>query len=96
MRTSLPPRQMSVVDAETFDARPALRENANRKDSFSCKAMSRTVPRSRAHSSHMRRRYAMKLVITVEDIKGQCPAYRAGDRIVLDNGFKFNLRETTA
>lgn len=38
----------------------------------------------------------MKLVITVEDIKGRCPAYRVGDRIVLDSGFKFNLRETTA
>ena len=38
----------------------------------------------------------MKLVITVEDVKGRCPAYRTGDRVVLDSGFKFNLRETTA
>jgi uncharacterized repeat protein (TIGR04076 family) len=38
----------------------------------------------------------MKLVITVEDIKGRCPAYCVGDRVVLDNGFRFNLKETTA
>lgn len=38
----------------------------------------------------------MKLVITVEEIKGRCPAYQKGDKIVLDNGFKFNLKETTA
>jgi len=39
---------------------------------------------------------AVKLVITVEAIKGRCPAYRVGDRIVLDNGYRFNLKETTA
>ncbi len=38
----------------------------------------------------------MKLVITVEKIKGRCPAYKVGDKIVLENGFKFNLQETTA
>ena len=38
----------------------------------------------------------MKLVITVIDIKGRCPAYKVGDKIVLDSGFKFNLQETTA
>lgn len=38
----------------------------------------------------------MKLVIKVEEIKGRCPAYTVGDQIVLDNGFKFNLQETTA
>ena len=38
----------------------------------------------------------MKLVITVIDIKGRCPAYKVGDKIVLDNGYKFNLQETTA
>lgn len=43
-----------------------------------------------------RRKPGMKLVIAVEDIKGRCPAYKAGDKIVLDAGFKFNLRETTA
>ncbi|NOZ21102.1 MAG: TIGR04076 family protein [Planctomycetes bacterium] len=37
-----------------------------------------------------------KLVITVEDIKGRCPAYKKGDKIVLDRGYKFNLQETTA
>ena len=38
----------------------------------------------------------MKLIITVEEIKGRCPTYKVGDRVVLDNGFKFNLEETTA
>ena len=38
----------------------------------------------------------MKLVITVEKIKGNCPAYKVGDKIVLDHGFMFNLQETTA
>jgi uncharacterized repeat protein (TIGR04076 family) len=38
----------------------------------------------------------MKLVIRVEDIKGRCPAYEVGDRIVLDGGFRLNLEETTA
>ena len=42
------------------------------------------------------RKPAMKLVITVEKIKGHCPAYKVGDKIVLDNGFQFNLQETTA
>ena len=32
----------------------------------------------------------------VEDIRGRCPAYRTGDRLVLDHGFRFNLTETTA
>jgi len=38
----------------------------------------------------------MKLIIRVEDIKGRCPAYEVGDRIVLDSGFRLNLEETTA
>ena len=38
----------------------------------------------------------MQVVITAEAIEGRCPAYKVGDRIVLDNGFKFNLAETTA
>ena len=38
----------------------------------------------------------MKLVITVVDIRGRCPAYNVGDKIVLDDGYKFNLQETTA
>lgn len=38
----------------------------------------------------------MKLVITVEKIDGRCPAYKVGDKIVLDSGYKFNLKETTA
>ena len=38
----------------------------------------------------------MKLIITVESIKGTCPAYKVGDRIVLDRGYRFNIKETTA
>ena len=38
----------------------------------------------------------MQLIITVEEVKGRCPVYTVGDRVVLDNGFKFNLTETTA
>ena len=38
----------------------------------------------------------MKLVITVESIDGRCPAYKVGDRIVLEDGVRFNLKETTA
>jgi len=37
----------------------------------------------------------MKLIIRVEDIRGRCPVYEVGDRIVLDNGFRLNLEETT-
>ena len=35
-----------------------------------------------------------KLLITVKEIKGNCPAYRVGDKIVLDEGYRFNLKET--
>lgn len=38
----------------------------------------------------------MRIVIRVEQITGRCPAYRVGDRIVLDHGFRLNLAETTA
>ena len=38
----------------------------------------------------------MKLVITVVKIKGTCPVYRVGDRIVLEAGYRFDLQETTA
>lgn len=37
----------------------------------------------------------MKLIIRVEDIRGRCPVYEMGDRIVLDSGFRLNLDETT-
>jgi len=37
----------------------------------------------------------MKLIIRVEDIRGRCPVYEVGDRIVLDSGFRLNLDETT-
>ena len=38
----------------------------------------------------------MKLIITVENIEGHCPVHEIGDRIVLDDGYRFNLEETTA
>ena len=37
----------------------------------------------------------MKLIIRVEDVRGRCPVYEVGDRIVLDNGYRLNLDETT-
>ena len=37
----------------------------------------------------------MKLVIRVEEIRGRCPVYEVGDQIVLDQGFRLNLDETT-
>jgi uncharacterized repeat protein (TIGR04076 family) len=46
--------------------------------------------------SRKTRRHRVKLVITVVDIRGRCPAYKVGDKIVLDSGYKFNLQETTA
>ena len=38
---------------------------------------------------------ASKLVIRVIKIKGKCPVYSVGDRIVLDEGYKLNLKETS-
>lgn len=35
-----------------------------------------------------------RLLITVKEIKGNCPVYRIGDRIVLDEGYRLNLKET--
>ena len=35
-----------------------------------------------------------KLLITVKEIKGNCLVYSLGDRIVLDEGYRFNLKET--
>ncbi len=36
----------------------------------------------------------MKLIIEVAEIEGKCPVYKMGDRIILDDGYKVNLRET--
>ena len=36
----------------------------------------------------------MKLIIEVMEIKGTCPVYKVGDRIVLDEGYKVNLKKT--
>jgi len=35
-----------------------------------------------------------KLLITVKEIKGNCPVYQLGDRIVLDEGYRLNLKKT--
>lgn len=35
-----------------------------------------------------------KLVVKVVEIKGHCPVYKVGDRIVLDEGYKLDLKET--
>ena len=35
-----------------------------------------------------------KLIIKVLKKKGTCPAYEVGDRIVIDEGYKLNLKET--
>ena len=35
-----------------------------------------------------------KLVIKVKEIKGHCPVYKIGDRIVLEEGYRLNLEET--
>ena len=35
-----------------------------------------------------------KLHVTVKEIRGNCPVYKIGDRIVLDEGYRLNLEET--
>ncbi|GAI86054.1 unnamed protein product [marine sediment metagenome] len=35
-----------------------------------------------------------KLIIKVLKIKATCPIYKVGDRIVIDEGYKLNLKET--
>lgn len=37
-----------------------------------------------------------KLIIEVKEINGNCPVYKIGDRIVLDDGYKVNLNQTSA
>jgi uncharacterized repeat protein (TIGR04076 family) len=36
----------------------------------------------------------MKLIVEVIEISGDCPVYALGDRIVLDEGYKVNMKET--
>jgi len=38
----------------------------------------------------------MRLVIEVVEIKGRCPVYKKGDKIVFDDGYRLNLKETDA
>lgn len=38
----------------------------------------------------------MKLIIKVVEIKGPCPVYKKGDKIVFDEGYRLNLKETDA
>jgi len=37
-----------------------------------------------------------KLIIKVLKIKGTCPVYKIGDKIVIDEGYKLNLEETNS
>ena len=37
-----------------------------------------------------------RLVIEIASIKGKCPVFKTGDRIVIDEGFRINLKETDA
>lgn len=38
----------------------------------------------------------MSLIIEVKEIIGNCPVYKKGDRIVIEEGYKVNLNETNA
>ena len=38
----------------------------------------------------------MELIIKVVAVIGRCPAYKVGDRIVIKDGYRVNLKETTA
>lgn len=35
-----------------------------------------------------------RLLVSVKEIRGNCPVYRVGDKIVLDEGYRLNLKET--
>ena len=37
----------------------------------------------------------MDLVITIKEIIGNCPVYKISDRIVLEEGYKINLRNSS-
>jgi uncharacterized repeat protein (TIGR04076 family) len=36
----------------------------------------------------------MRLIVEVIEISGNCSVYKPGDRIVLDDGYKVNMKET--
>lgn len=36
----------------------------------------------------------MKLIIKAKEIKGKCPVYNRGDKIVIDEGYILSMRET--
>jgi len=36
----------------------------------------------------------MKLIIEIVEIQGNCPVYKLGNKIVLNEGYKVNLKET--
>ncbi len=35
-----------------------------------------------------------KLTIKVKEIRGICPVYKSGEKIVIDEGYKLNMKET--
>ncbi len=47
-------------------------------------------------SVRLPRQYPGQLVITVESIRGKCPVYSVGNRIVLDEGYRINVKESDA
>ena len=47
-------------------------------------------------SIRLPRQYPGQLVITVESIRGTCPVYSVGNRIVLDEGYRINVKESDA
>jgi uncharacterized repeat protein (TIGR04076 family) len=38
----------------------------------------------------------VKLIVKVIEITGKCPIYKIGDKIVIDDGYHINLKQTTA
>jgi len=38
----------------------------------------------------------MNLIISVKEITGNCPVYKVRDKIVIEDGYKINLKKTNA
>ena len=50
--------------------------------------------KKRESTSILEKELLNRLLITVREIKGHCPVYRIGDKIVLEEGYRFNLEES--
>ena len=64
-----------------------LRENNMRE---------RLVRAAEGSQSGFGRRAAVDLVVTVKAIRGRCPVYKVGDRIVLREGYRLDLEGSDA